>query len=66
MPQTPAQRKAKAKYNAKTYKEIRIKPTIKEADAIIEHTKGTGETMTRFLVRAAQGQIKQDNEESKK
>ena len=63
MPITEAQRRAKDKYEAKTYKEIRIKPKIKEAERIHAHAKECNETMTRFLVRAATNQIARDKEQ---
>ena len=57
MPISEAQRRAKNKYEAKTYKEIRIKPRIEEAELIYAHTKERNETLTRFLIRAAKTQI---------
>lgn len=60
MPLTPAQRKAHKKYEAKTYGEIKIKPKIEEAERIREHAKRQGESLTRFLVRAAETQMQLD------
>lgn len=59
---TPAQRRAKDKYDAKTYKELRIKPKIEEAERITAHAEGRGESLTRFLVRSAENQIALDNQ----
>ena len=67
MPISEAQRRAKNKYEAKTYKEVRIKPKIEEAERIHAHAQKREETLTRFLVRAAETQIAiDDNEQSGK
>ena len=65
MPISEAQRRAKKKYEAKTYKEMRIKPKIEEAERIHAHAEEHGETLTRFLVRAAETQIEPDKEKHK-
>ncbi len=65
MPLTEAQKRAQEKYSAKTYKVLRIKPKIEEAERITNHAKQRDESLTRFLVRAAEAQMQQDNNESK-
>ena len=62
MPVSKSQQKATKKYNAKTYMEITIKPKIEEGESIRAHVKERGESMTRFLVRAATNQIAKDKE----
>ena len=52
-----AQQRATKKYEAKTYNEITIKPKIEEAARIRAHASVRGESLTRFLVRAAEAQI---------
>ena len=54
---TPAQRRAKDKYEKKTYKPMQIKPLIAEAERIRMHIEERGESLTRFLIRAAETQI---------
>ena len=65
MPITPAQRRAKDKYDKKTYKPMQIKPLISEAERIHAHADERGETLTRFLVRAAETQIEIDKGKTK-
>jgi F0F1-type ATP synthase membrane subunit b/b' len=61
---TDAQRRAKNKYDAKTYELMQTKPTKEEAAIIRDHAKKRGESLTRFVVRAANNQIERDNETS--
>lgn len=56
-----AQRRAKDKYDSKTYDLIRIKPKIEEAEKIRAYAESRGESITRFLVRAAFETIERDN-----
>ena len=65
MPITPAQRRARDKYEKKTYKAMQIKPLIAEAERIRTHIEERGESLTRFLVRAAETQIELDKADAK-
>ena len=61
MPVTDAQRRAKDKYDAKTYDLLRVKPNKEEGAAIRAHAEQRGESLTRFVVRAAYSQMEKDN-----
>jgi uncharacterized protein (DUF1778 family) len=61
MAMTDAQRRAKTKYDAKTYELLRVKPTKEEAATIRAHAEKQGESLTRFVVRATNNQIELDN-----
>ena len=58
---TEAQRRAKNKYDSKTYELLRVKPNKEEATTIRAHAEQQGESLTRFVVRAAYNQIEWDN-----
>ena len=62
MPITEAQRRAKNKYDTKTYDLLRIKPNKEEATKIRAHAEKCGESLTRFVVRATHNQMERDNE----
>ncbi len=57
---TDAQRRAKDKYDAKTYELLRVKPTKEEAATIRAHAEKQGESLTRFVVRSAYNQMEMD------
>ena len=61
MPITEAQRRAKNKYDAKTYDLMRVKPSKEEGATIRAHAEKRGESLTRFVVRAAYNQIQSDD-----
>ena len=65
MPVSKSQQNATKKYNAKSYIEITIKPKIEEGERIRAHAKKNDESMTRFLVRAAETQMGIDEEKAK-
>ena len=52
MPVSEAQRKASRKYDARTYKEIRIKPRIEEAMFIKDNAEQRGLSLTRYVMKA--------------
>lgn len=60
MPITTAQRRAKDKYDKANYSVLQIKPKKDEAAKIRDYTADRGESLTRFLVRAAETQMEAD------
>lgn len=65
MPVSEAQKKATKKYEQKVYAPIKIKPKKAETEKIRKHAGERGESITRFLVRAADTQIDIDNKNDK-
>lgn len=63
MPQTEAQRKAKNKYNKKTYDQINYRvPTVKRIKELIAYAsniKGTSEA--QYVLMAIETQLEKDN-----
>ena len=57
---TPAQMKATRKYDEKTYALIQIRPRKEFAEKLRSHAAERGESVTGFLVRAAETQIEID------
>jgi uncharacterized protein (DUF1778 family) len=62
MPVSEAQRRAKQKYNDKTYDTLRIRPRIEDAERIRAHAEARGESLTHFMLRAAASQMKIDED----
>ena len=62
MPQTDAQRRAKAKYDAVHYRILTCKIQTEEAEQIRAHVAQHSETVNAFLLRAIREQIRRDNE----
>ena len=58
-----AQQEATKRYEKKHYRQMTIKPKIEENDHIRAHAAERGESLTRFLVRAAKTQIDIDTSE---
>ena len=53
---------ASAKYNAKTYEEIKLRVKKGEKDRLKAHAEQQGETLNGFINRAIENQIQTDNE----
>ena len=60
MPITPAQQRAKKKYDNKHYTAIQVKPSKEEAALIKSYAESRGESVTRFICRAVMTQIEID------
>lgn len=54
MSQSDAQRRAKAKYNNKTYKRLTLQTTFSEHDEIVNFCNVNNISYTRFCVRACE------------
>jgi len=61
MPQTDAQRRAKAKYNLKVYDRIELKVDKGRKSEIQSHAAVQGESLNGFVNRAIDTVIEQDN-----
>ena len=60
---TTEQKKALREYDLKHYKLVQIKPKVQEAEILKAYVQERGESLTRFLVRAAMNQIQNDAED---
>ncbi len=60
-PISEAQRRAVAKYNAKSYERIEMKVHKGEKAAIVAHAEARAETLNSFLNRAVKETIERDN-----
>lgn len=59
---TKRQTIASAKYNAKTYEEIKLRVKKGEKDRLKAHAEQQGETLNGFINRAINETIKRDTE----
>lgn len=62
-PISEAQRRAVAKYNAKSYERIEMKVRKGEKAAIVAHAEERAETLNGFLNRAVKETIERDTNE---
>lgn len=58
---TPAQKKATAKYLKEKVDTLRIRVPKGQADVIKAHAKGHGESMNHFVIRAIDEAMERDN-----
>ena len=52
MPQSEAQKRAKAKYNAKTYKQLKASLKFSDYDLVDNYCKSIGISKASFIVKA--------------
>ena len=60
---TKAQTKASAKYNSKTYEEIKLRVRKGEKSKLKAHAEERGESLNGFINRAISEAVERDNEE---
>lgn len=65
MAYSEAQKRATMKYNAKTYEKITLNVPKGARDRLQDHAALTGESMTAFLMRAAEETMQRDRETGK-
>jgi uncharacterized protein (DUF1778 family) len=65
MPRTDAQRRARQKYYAERYAYLRIRPKFEDDERIRKHAACRGESLTHFMLRAADTQMEIDLSERK-
>lgn len=59
-----SQRKAVAKYNAKSYDEIKVRVSKGNKDIIKAHAEGKGESLNGFVNRAIDEAMERDKQEA--
>lgn len=59
-----SQRKAVAKYNAKSYDEIKVRVSKGNKDIIKAHAEGKGESLNGFVNRAIDEAMERDKKET--
>ena len=60
-----AQKRAVAKYNSKSYDELKIRVTKGKKAELQEHAQKQNESLNAFVNRAIDNQVEQDNNEPK-
>lgn len=58
-----SQTQASAKYNAKTYEEIKVRVKKGEKEIIKKHAESKNESLNGFINRAIKNQMESDNNE---